>query len=187
MEHRPVKNVAQVRRAQTDDCAGLARVQVDSYRMAYAGLLPEDYLARFTYEEQEQDWHDWLVSRPNDILLVAESDRGEIMGYALGRPGPSNIAPYDSELLALHIRHVYRRQGIGRLLIAAMARELKRQGCSSLMLWILQKNPARSFYEQLGGRLIGEQTVMLGPGDAGATEVAYGWSSIDSLCELSQS
>ena len=156
MEHRPVKNVAQVRRAQTDDCAGLARVQVDSYRTAYAGLVPEDYLAQFTYEEQEQDWRDWLVSHPSDILYVAESDRGEIMGYALGRPGQSNIAPYDSELLALHVRRAYQRQGIGRELLAAMAGELKLQGCLSLMLWVLEKNPARSFYEDLGGRLIGE-------------------------------
>jgi GNAT superfamily N-acetyltransferase len=175
--------MAQIHKAQIDNCAGLARVQVDSYRTAYAGLLPEDYLARLTYEEQEQDWRDWLATRPDDILHVAESNSGEIMGYALGRPGLSKIAPYDSELLALHVRDISQRHGIGKQLIAAVAKELKRQGCSSLMVWVLEKNPARSFYEHLGGQLIGKQTIVLGPGDAGATEVAYGWSSIDPLCD----
>ena len=82
-----------IRRARMEDCAGLARVQIDSYRAAY-------YLDRFTYEEQEQDWQDLLTAGGDDIMLVAESDAGEIVGYALGRPGEAEIAPYDSELMA---------------------------------------------------------------------------------------
>ena len=49
-----------VRKAEVEDSAGMARVQVDSYRTAYAGIMPQDYLDHFTYEEQAQDWRDFL-------------------------------------------------------------------------------------------------------------------------------
>ena len=117
-----------------DDSAGLARVQVDSYRTTYASILPHHYLAHLSYSEQGQDWCNWRSLHPDDILYVAENDNGEIVGYALGRPGVSNITPYDSELVALHVRRLCQRQGIGRQLVATMAKQLEQQGCSSLIL-----------------------------------------------------
>ncbi|MFU8773596.1 MAG: hypothetical protein ACNA8H_14410 [Anaerolineales bacterium] len=47
-------------KATIEDSAGLARVQVDSYRTAYAGIFPQAYLAHFTHEEQ--DWRNLLMS-----------------------------------------------------------------------------------------------------------------------------
>jgi len=42
-----------IRPANLADCAGLARVQVDSYRSAYTGIQPPEYLDHFTSVEQE--------------------------------------------------------------------------------------------------------------------------------------
>lgn len=178
----------QIRKAMLQDCASIAQVQVDSYRTAYAGILPQAYLDHFTYEEQMQDWRDLLSAPGQDVLLVAAADAaadaGEVTGYALSRPGPTGLASYDSELVALHVRRPYQKQGIGRRLVAASARQLQSQGCASLMLWVLERNSARSFYERLGGQRIGEQTVQLGEGDVAAKEIAYGWPDIQSLCAL---
>jgi len=178
------KDMTQIHRARVDDSAGLARVPVDSYRTTYASILPHDYLAHFTYSEQEQDWCDWHSLHPDDILYVAENDNGEIAGYALGRPGLSNIAAYDSELVALHVRHLCQRRGIGRKLVTTMAQQLEQQGFCSLMLWVLAENPSRLFYVRLGGQWIGEQTIKLGK-DVTSVEVAYGWPNIESLCGAS--
>jgi ribosomal protein S18 acetylase RimI-like enzyme len=165
-----------IRLARVEDSAGLAHVQVDSYRTAYAGIMPQDYLDHFTYEEQEQDWRDLLSAEMDDVLLVAETGAGEIVGYALGR-AKGDIAPYDSELVALHVRCPHQRQGIGRQLVAAMARSLQQRGCASLMLWVLQENRARGFYERLGGQLLDESK----QSGAGPLEVAYGWPAIERL------
>ncbi|MFN2283450.1 MAG: GNAT family N-acetyltransferase, partial [Anaerolineae bacterium] len=89
-----------IRRAKFEDSAGIAHVQVDSYRTAYAGIFPQAYLEQFTYEEQTQDWRDLLSAESEDVLYVAETDAIAIVGYALGRPGLSDIPPYDSELVA---------------------------------------------------------------------------------------
>ena len=171
--------MTQIRRATVGDSAGLARVQVDSYRMGYAGLLPEEYLEGFSYEEQELDWRAWLPAHPEDLLYVAVKD-DEVVGYALGRPSQRGFGLYDGELVALHVRQLHWRQGIGRQLVVAVAGELKQLGCSSLMLWVLEGNPSRAFYERLGGRAEGKQPVILGEGVA-AVEVAYGWPDIEML------
>jgi ribosomal protein S18 acetylase RimI-like enzyme len=167
-----------LRKATVKDCAGLARVQVDSYRTAYAGIFSPTYLAHFTYEEQEQDWRDLLASETEDVLYVAETDTGEIVGYALGRAGASEVGPYDSELVALHVRRSHQRQGVGRQLVRVIAERLKQRGCASMMLWVLEENASRAFYEQMGGQLLNERKIT-----QGAAEVAYGWLAIESLCE----
>jgi len=175
--------VIQIRRATINDSAGIARVQVDSYRTAYANIFSQAYLDHFTYEEQAQDWYDWMMNRPRDLLYVAHPETGEVVGYALGRPGMTKIAPYESELVAMHVRQSYQRQGIGKSLFAKTVDELQTQGCTSLMLWVLARNPARLFYEHLGGKLIGEQEIELEEG-VKAVEVAYGWQDISQLLLL---
>ena len=83
-------------------------------RIAYAGLLPQEYLDRFSYEEQADDWRTLLAAPQGDLLCVAEIEAGQIVGYGLGRPGPTEIAPYDSELVALNIRRAHQQLDVGR-------------------------------------------------------------------------
>jgi GNAT superfamily N-acetyltransferase len=170
----------QIRRATINDSMGIAQVQVDSYRTAYAGIFSLAYLEHFSYEEQAQDWYDWMMNKPRDLLYVAQSESGEIVGYALGRPGRAAIEPYDCELLALHVRQLFQLQGIGQRLMVKMAEQFRVQGCTSMLLWVLRKNPAREFYEKLGGTLLGEQEVEVGEGEK-AVEVAYGWADMAGL------
>jgi ribosomal protein S18 acetylase RimI-like enzyme len=171
-----------IRRATLGDSPHLARIQVDSYRTAYAGLLPQPYLDHFTYEDQEQDWRDLLSSGGEDLLYVAETDTGQIVGYALGRHGPAGISAYDGELLALHVRPAYQRQGLGQELLAAVARQLEQSGSTSLLLWVLEGNPVRALYERLGGQVLGERDwVEESPCRFSVKEVAYGWPDIGTL------
>lgn len=170
-----------IRQATLKDSMGIARVQVDSYQTAYAGILPQAYLDHFTYNEQEQDWRDLFAGALDDLVFVAETDSEEIVGYALGRAGPTDVSLYDSELVALHVRRSHQRQGTGQRLLVEVAGHLRQRGSVSLMLWVLAKNQARTFYERLGGQLIGERSIHLDE-DVCAVEVAYGWPSIERLC-----
>lgn len=174
-----------IRHATYADSGDLAKIQVDSYRHAYAGILPDEYLAAFTYEEQTYDWQELLAKEQGFILLAAEDETGSVAGYALGHVGETGIPQYDSELDALHVRYNDQRHGIGRALIAAMAGSLQAAGADSLMLWVLVQNPARALYERLGGQPLGRRAITLGEGGASedtvAEEVAYGWDDITAL------
>jgi ribosomal protein S18 acetylase RimI-like enzyme len=171
----------QIRQAKIEDCRAIAQVQVDSYRTAYANIFPPAYLAHFTYEEQKQDWRDWMDMPQKEMLFIAESASGEIVGYALGRILDNHA--YASDLVALHVQCANQHQGIGRQLIAATADELRQRGCASLMLQTLAQNPARALYEKLGGQLVDEQPwVNNAEFGVNITEVTYGWSDIAVLC-----
>src|ERR687884_288174 len=99
-----------IREATVEDSDALARVQLGSWRTAYADLLPADYLAHFTHAEQAQDWRDMLSDETHDLLYVAESAAGELVGYALGRGQAGWDRPYTSELVALHVLRPYQRR-----------------------------------------------------------------------------
>lgn len=169
-----------IRPATLADSEALAHIQVDSYRTAYANFFPPDYLAQFSYAEQTQDWRDLLTKAATDpkadVLLVAAAPPGEVVAYGLGRLG-ANLPDYASEIVALHVRQTHQRHGVGRQLVAALAQQLRERQAASLLLWVLEQNPARAFYEKLGGQLIGQQTIDTGEGWF-IHEVAYGWPDI---------
>jgi GNAT superfamily N-acetyltransferase len=169
----------EVRKADAGDCHALAAIQVDSYRTAYAGIFPPAYLARFDVDEQAQDWLELLASRPDDILLVAVAEGGQAVGYILARAEPDIYPDYDAEIIALHVRRSWQRKGAGYALFAAALAQLTEKECRRVMLWTLEKNPVRDWYERLGGQVIGRKNYEVDGWDV--VEVAYGWADIKTV------
>lgn len=52
----------------------------------------------------------------------------------------------------LYVKPDYRKQGVGRMLFHAVAKNAKETNCKRLELHVLDWNPAREFYEKLGGQ-----------------------------------
>ncbi|MCX6070608.1 MAG: GNAT family N-acetyltransferase [Chloroflexi bacterium] len=75
--------------------------------------------------------------------------------------------------MALHVRNTFHRNGIGHMLVSAMAASLAARGCRAMMLWVLEANPARTFYEHLGATLLEGRELFVG-----AREAPYGWPDI---------
>jgi ribosomal protein S18 acetylase RimI-like enzyme len=176
-----------VRSAAWEDCASLAKVQVDSYRLNYGAFLPRAYLDHYNDREQEQDWLDWMLTHPEDVLLVAESASGEMVGYASGRSGLTDIPAYDCELCAIHVSPTWQKMGVGRQLMQSVAAQFAQRNCSAMMLWVIDKNKACSFYERLGGKVVGRQTIQPGKEDIFFVELAYGWPDINALLQPPES
>ena len=66
--------------------------------------------------------------------------------------------------------------GYGRLLVTQVAHDLASRGYRSLVIWVLKDNPARRFYERLGGRLAAEKVVEIG--GRPLLDVAYVWPDL---------
>ncbi len=167
-----------IRDAQRSDAAGLARVHVDAWRDAYAGIIEQSYLDNLSHAEREGRWEGALASvDPSEFLLVAEvTPSAEIIGFAEGGPQRSGDSDYSGELYALYVLPGQQRKGVGRVLVEAVTERLVQSGHDSMSVWVLEQNPARGFYVALGGRRLGTKDVQIGTQTL--VEVAYGWSDI---------
>jgi len=166
-----------IREARQEDAAAIASIHVESWRTTYAGIIPENVIAKFTPEERERGWRRILGDGARrDFVGIAE-DEGVAVGFVSGGPTRDRAAEFRGELYAIYLLAPFQRRGIGRRLTGALARRLLGAGCDSMVVWVLAENPARMFYAALGGAPAGEK-----PADiAGLTEVAYGWKDIRAL------
>lgn len=75
-----------VREASLADVPMIARVHVDTWRTAYRGIIPENYLASLSYEKREIGWVQILSSaaQSSQFVYVAADDSGQIVGFASG-------------------------------------------------------------------------------------------------------
>jgi ribosomal protein S18 acetylase RimI-like enzyme len=172
-----------IREARIEDAAGIAKVHVDTWRTTYAGILPDEHLANLSYERREKLWIDYILSNAESRIFnyVAENDAGQIVGFASGGPERKNDPDYESELYAIYILKEYQGQGIGHLLTQTLVKRLLQSGMNTMLLWVVSDNPARRFYEALGGQQIKTERAELG--GVMINEVAYGWTDINTILQ----
>lgn len=168
-----------IRKAESKDAPALGRIQVMSWRSAFRNIASDAYLDNMVNEEhQAEDWKE-ILADAEQVIFVAEKEN-QLVGYAWAHKEDNQEIPWDAELISMHILPEYKRQGLGRRLFAATAKQLKQKDCKSICLWVLEDNsPSRRFYEALGGQLSGRHQIELG--DKHLTEVAYGWNDIHEL------
>ncbi len=154
---------------------------MDTWRKAYKGIVPDDYLDGLSYEESGRLWQD-VITAGNGCVFVAEDEDG-VFGFASGSPGKRfsrNLREYEGELKTVYVLPSHQGAGAGRQLVDAVARYFVERGVNSMLLWVFAENhPARRFYESLGGVLIAEDGFELG--GVWLSEVAYGWENLDVL------
>jgi len=174
--------MASIRKAEPVDAAGIARVHVDSWRTTYRGLLPEELLARLSYENREHNWHQMLTATGDQgFVYVAEVETDDpqaqrIVGFASGGFERTLNPDYPGELYAIYLLSEYQRLGIGRGLVKTAAQRLLADGYPAMLIWVLHENPARKFYEALGGQYLFEKSIQIG--SFTQIEVAYGWKDL---------
>ncbi len=169
-----------IRRAILKDTAAIARVRVDTWRTAYRGIVPDEFLDNMSYEGNESRWAERLSDVDNQVYtFVAVDESGQIVGFISGGPNRDNDPVYKGELHAIYILPSHHGRGIGRRLTVALVEKMLEMGIDTMLLWVFTDNPARRFYEALGGQLIKSSQFELG--QANIDEVAYGWLDIRTL------
>ena len=146
-----------LRPALPRDADAIARVHVETWQSTYAGLVPSDYLARMSVARFSPQWHRAAAraEKGND-LVVAEIDE-EIVGFVSFGPTRSPKMPFGGEVYALYVAIDWQGQGLGRRLLATALEALAKEKHRGAMTWVLAANPARFFYEAMGGLRAGER------------------------------
>jgi ribosomal protein S18 acetylase RimI-like enzyme len=151
-----------IREATAADVPQMARVHVEGWRSAYRGILPDAVLDGLSVELRQQMWGERLDD-PDDgsYFYVAEDDDGQVVGIIYGVSENAEDPAYPGYIYALYIIPSHHRRGIGRLLLAAAADHLFREGITALCLGVFKGNVAYDFYLRLGGTPLGEHTLEL--------------------------
>ena len=140
----------QIRIAHPDDKLNLLEVQ----RRASLASETGDVLQRLLEEPDWIDVDEELLA--NNEVIVAEIG-STIIGFASFIAQDGN----DAELDGLFVEPAHWRQGIGRMLIEAVERELVAWHATRLR--VVANPNALAFYTALGFEIIGEEKTPLGP------------------------
>jgi GNAT superfamily N-acetyltransferase len=170
-----------LRPAALDDAPAIARVHVESWKTTYADFIPVE-LHR-TYETRLQTWARVLESGTGFVYVAADPSAG-VVGFVNGGPIRRPVGRYTGELYAIYLLQSAQRRGIGRALVLKCAEELIARGFDNMVLWVLAKNPARHFYERMGGIYIATTVEHFAGGDH--VEIGYGWRDLPALIGMAR-
>jgi GNAT superfamily N-acetyltransferase len=166
-----------IRPAQSEDAAGIAAVQVASWRTTYRGIVPDDYLAGMSLEAGTKRWIA-ILAASEGFNYVAEDDSG-IFGFVSGGKLREPVGEYDAELWAVYLIEEKQGRGVGRRLVQLLAGELLAAGYRSMLVWGLQENPAVSFYKRIGAVAVTGQMIEIG--SVRLPELGLGWKDLRDL------
>ena len=135
-----------IRNAAKEDAWQIADILVEDWKIAYKGIIDDDYLDSMNVEERYQ-----RELQRYQIYRVAEDDK-EILGFTWNEMIEDEDA--DCEIIALYVRSAKRKSGIGRELFRDSVDTFKAAGRKKMIIWCLKENhEARKFYEKMGGKV----------------------------------
>ncbi len=179
--------MTRIRPAAPVDADAIARVYVESWRSTYAGLLPASVLLRRdAVARQSRWWRDAIGRGPADqAVRVAEHPAAGVVGVAGGGAARCGALGYRGEVYTLYLLDDHQGKGLGKRLFVDLCESLSRRHGRSVMVWVLDGNPARFFYRSLGGRFVARRAGRMG--GARIEELAYGWDDVRELTALGRS
>jgi RimJ/RimL family protein N-acetyltransferase len=162
----------EVRTAQLADAPAIAQVHVSSWRSAYAGIVPGDYLDALDVDARTESWTQWLADGPADDVVTWVATVPDLVGFAtVGPARDADSRRAEREIYSIYLIAEAWGSGVARELIRTVVDESGAR--TPLSLWVLSDNErARRFHRRHGFTPDGAQkTRPLGGADL--VEVRY--------------
>lgn len=140
-----------IRRAESSDAKGIAKVHITAWQSAYRGILPDSFLDNLSVERSQSGWERMLADSSGWVLVFEQN--GEIIGFAALRVSHDQDVENkkEGEIGAIYLLPHEWRKGYGKQLIHAAIAALREQGFTEVTLWVLRENQrAIEFYKKLG-------------------------------------
>ena len=172
-----------VRKARPGDAEAIARIYVEAWRDTYPAILPTRLLLAMTVEGQANRWRNAIAIAAREGVYVAEDERRTIVAMtSLGRARDPMLG-FEGEIYTLYVDPMRTGMGVGKTLLRGACAALLERGHQNCLIWAHAKNPARFFYEAMGGKLVAERTTsMMG---VPVPEAGFGWKKL-ALAETSR-
>jgi GNAT superfamily N-acetyltransferase len=146
-----------VRAARPEDADEIGRIQVLTWQVGYAKLLPAPVLDALSAEQATAVWRDAISTPPSarhHVLVAKEQDW--TVGFAALGPA-ADLQPDDpepqttTEISPMLVEPRWGRRGHGSRLLAAAVDHARRDGMTRGIIWIPEADTAsRDFYTSAG-------------------------------------
>lgn len=136
-----------IRKAELNDVQEIARIHVDSWKSAFHGLMPADYINSFTNASRIEEWLS-AISMNTESVAVAESGNKVVgfMSYFVSSENSETI-----ELSKLYLCPGVYGQRLGSKFLAHLEQEANALGIKTINLYVLDNNEvAIHFYSKHG-------------------------------------
>jgi GNAT superfamily N-acetyltransferase len=146
-----------VRPATADDVSELARIQLDTWRLAYQTVLPTEILQSLSVDSIAASWHAAVTAPPSPGHQVLVATEGEYrVGFTAFGPDadrqPADPEPESTAAISmLLVEPRWGRRGHGSRLLAAVADLARLGGSRRLVAWVPVADTASlQFYRSAG-------------------------------------
>jgi L-amino acid N-acyltransferase YncA len=159
-----------LRDAREADIPALATLHVQAFNETHRRGRPGGP----SHELRERQWREAFARQDGRwFCCVVEDDRGELVGFAKGVPHNGGVPGYAGELNKIYLLRGVQRQGLGRLLLCAVARRFQQRLITSMLLFGEETSPSNGFYEAFGAERLYS--------DSGEFHGGYGWRDLGTL------
>ena len=151
----------------TDDFEAIGNIYASSWKFAYKGIVPQDYLDNL----QGTRWSSVLPTSPYDSFVVLEN--GVYIGTSSVCSSRDEKMSGWGEIASLYLLPEYFGKGYGKPLFECAVNSLRERGFDNVFLWVLEENVrAQRFYEKNGFNKA-EDTMNMNIGGKDLIEVRY--------------
>ena len=145
-----------IRRAGSGDAETVGRIHVESWNVAYRGIMPDDVIARTDLAYRTRFWAERIADRDWPVYVIEEASQGVAFCQMIPTKDADDDPTRVGHITSLHVLPDLRGRGYGRTLIDHVCAEFQSRGFTEVTLWVLEENrDARRFYEKHGFRLDG--------------------------------
>jgi ribosomal protein S18 acetylase RimI-like enzyme len=142
-----------LRHATVDDAAGIANVQVSTWRDAYATIIDSEFLKNFSVEEATRTQIE-RIETDGAYRLVATIE-GQVVGYAVSNVKKDDPFANDWFMFALYVLPECQGLGIGKALMSSIIAKGRKRGFSRLVFGVFSDNePSKEFYRRQGAQFL---------------------------------
>lgn len=134
-----------------DDRNKLSNIYEESWKHAYRGIIPQDYLNAIPKGQWNKNFD---ITGWNTVVLIKD---GAYIGTSSFCKSRFEKYSDSGEVISIYLLPEYMGKGYGNKLLNFVMNEIIEQGFKEVFLWVLEDNHiARRFYENYGFEFDGD-------------------------------
>lgn len=162
-----------VRKATPNDAPIIAKINVDTWKVCYKGMLPDDFLKNRNLTEDRVLAIQNKIKSEEAIYFVAEYNN-EVIGFCCGGDKRDKDYPFKYEIVAIYVLPSMQNKGAGKALLNEFKKAINNE---PFYLYALNENlKAHKFYQKNGGKELPKYKKILQRDDFNIEEVLFAFN-----------